>query len=100
MVRSLSSIVARIERLASRIRQYSRPVGCSECRGRKETTRIICVYGNERPDIPPQSRCETCGRVILPQFVTVVYDPRMKPPEEPTSWESLKDESKNPKSLT
>ena len=91
MMRSLSSVAARVERLASRIRQYSAPEGCSECRGEEQTSRIVCVYGDERPNIPSESRCETCGRVIPNRYIAIRYDPSMKPPEEPSSWESLED---------
>ena len=89
MVRSLSGVAARVERLASRIRRHPSADGCSECRGAEQTTRIVCVYGDEQPDVPPESRCETCGRVIPNRYLAIRYDPSMKPPEEPSSWESL-----------
>ena len=43
------------------------------------TLRLLCVYGDDVPDIPRESRCDGCGRVILYRFITVRYDKNMKP---------------------
>ena len=96
---SLSGVRARVDRLASRLRLSAQP-GCSECRGEEQTTRIVCVYGDEPPDIPADSRCETCGRVIAHRYVTVRWDVNMRPPEQPLTWEPLDDEPENPKRLS
>jgi hypothetical protein len=40
---------------------------------------VVCRYGDERPDIPAETRCEACGRVIPLHHVTIGYDMNMKP---------------------
>ena len=77
---SLKGVLSRVDRLASKLGQ-SGQAGCPQCRGREERTQIICVYGDAPADLPTETRCDSCGRVI--PFEYVAYDASMKPPEEP-----------------
>ena len=73
---SLSGVRSRVDRLALKL--VTPQTGCASCRGQDDTTRVCCIYGNEKPTIP-QTRCPACGRVIPVRWVTVVYDINMKP---------------------
>jgi hypothetical protein len=37
------------------------------------------VYGDEVPNIPKETRCESCGRLIPLRYATVRYDANMRP---------------------
>ena len=75
---SLSGVRSRVDRLALKL-VPAQSAGCSSCRGQEDTPRVVCVYGDEVPDIPAETRCEACGRVIPLRYVTVGYDLNMKP---------------------
>jgi hypothetical protein len=47
--------------------------------GQEDTPKVVCVYGDELPDIPTETRCRVRGRVIAFRYVTVGYDINMKP---------------------
>ena len=77
-MRSLAGVRMRTERLATRLMPPT-PVGCPSCRGKEATPKICCAYGDEAPEIPAESRCDVCGRLIPYRFATIVYDRNMKP---------------------
>ena len=54
-------------------------MGYPSCRGKEDTPRILCGYGDEVPVIPAESPCEACGRLIPYRFITVVCHASMKP---------------------
>jgi len=82
-MRSLTNVRSRVDRLAARLDCRARE-GCPQCRHEEDTTQILCVYGDAVAKIPPEARCGACGRVIPKQYLTVSYDERMRPPEQPT----------------
>jgi hypothetical protein len=84
MRRSLSGVQARVDRLASRLRQSAQR-RCSMCRGKDRITQLICVYGDEPPpdDLPAEAHCEACGRLIPYDYSVIAYHEGMKPPDEP-----------------
>jgi hypothetical protein len=54
--------------------------GCASCCGREDSPKVVCVYGDGVPNIPAETRCESCGRVIIPlRYVTIAYDINMRP---------------------
>ena len=75
---SLSGVRSRVDRLALKL-VTPQTAGCASCRGQEDTPRVVCVYGDEVPDIPSETRCEACGRVIPLRYVTIGYDINMKP---------------------
>jgi hypothetical protein len=75
---SLSGVRSRVDRLALKL-VPTQSAGCASCRGLEDTPRVACVYGNEVPNIPAETRCEACGRVIPLRYVTIRYDINMKP---------------------
>ena len=75
---SLSGVRSRLDRLALKL-VTPQPAGCSSCRGQEDTPRVVCVYGDEVPEVPSETRCEACGRVIPLRYVTIGYDINMKP---------------------
>jgi hypothetical protein len=75
---SLSGVRARVDRLAARL-HLSAQTGCSACRGKEDIPCVLCYYGSAVPDIPEESRCEACGRVVPYRYVLVGYDINMKP---------------------
>jgi len=78
---SLSGVRARVDRLASRLQQSAQG-GCSTCRGKEHTPQIRCVYGKESAaaDVPAESRCDACGRLITYDYVVIEYHESMAPP--------------------
>ena len=74
---SLSGVRSRVYPLA--LSWCPQAAGCVSCRGREDTPKVVCVYGDEVPDIPVETRCEVCGRVIPLRYVTIGYDINMKP---------------------
>jgi hypothetical protein len=76
--RSLTSVRSRVDRLALKL-VPTQAAGCASCRGQEDTPKVVCFYGDEVPDIPTETRCETCGRVIPLRYMTIGYDARMKP---------------------
>ena len=75
---SLSSVRSRVDRLALKL-VPAQAEGCASCRGQEDTPRVVCIYGDEVPDIPTEPRCDACGRVIPLRYVTIGYDINMKP---------------------
>jgi hypothetical protein len=75
---SLSGVRSRVDRLALKL-VSPQTAGCDSCRGREDTPTVLCFYGDERPDIPRETRCEACGRLIPMRYVAVGYDINMKP---------------------
>jgi hypothetical protein len=78
MRESLSGVRSRVDRLALKLVPLQ-AAGCASCGGREDTPKVVCVYGEEVPEIPPETRCEACGRVIPLRYVTIGYDINMKP---------------------
>ena len=79
---SLFGVRARVDRLASRLHLFAK-AGCSGCLGKEDTPCVLCYYGSAVPDIPAESQCEECGRVIPLQYAVVGYDVNMKPDDMP-----------------
>ena len=75
---SLSGIRSRVDRLALKLGSPGAD-GCLSCRNQEETTRVCCIYGNEKPKMPMETRCPACGRLIPVHWVSVAYDINMKP---------------------
>jgi hypothetical protein len=75
---SLSGVRTRVDRLAARLRLSAR-AGCHECRDKEQQPKIVVFYGSDAPDVPGESRCEACDRVIPYQYELVGYDANMKP---------------------
>jgi hypothetical protein len=73
---SLSGVRSRVDRLALKLAPVQ--VGCPSCRNQEDTTRVCCIYGNEKPKMP-ETRCHVCGRLIPVRWVSVAYDINMKP---------------------
>jgi hypothetical protein len=46
---------------------------------REDTPRVVCLYGDETPNIQAETLCEACGRAIPLRYVTIGYDINMKP---------------------
>ena len=74
---SLSGVRSRVDRLALKL-VPAQAAGCAACRGQEDTPRVVCVYGDEVPNIPVETRCDACGRVIPVRYVTIGYDANMK----------------------
>jgi hypothetical protein len=51
---SLSGVRSRVDRLALKL-VPAQAVGCASCRGQEDTPKMVCFYGNERPDIPSEA---------------------------------------------
>lgn len=80
MRRSLSGVRARVDRLASRLQQSANR-RCSMCQGKECITRVVCVYGDEAPpELPAESQCEACGRLIPYDYILIRYHQDMAPP--------------------
>jgi len=75
---SLSGVRSRVDRLALKL-VTPQAAGCPTCRGQEHTPKVVCLYGDEVPDIPTENVCDACGRVIPLRYVTVFYDRNMKP---------------------
>jgi hypothetical protein len=75
---SLSGVRSRVDRLALKL-VPAQAAGCVACRGQEDTPRVICVYGDDTPNVPAETRCEVCGRVIPRRFLVIAYDINMKP---------------------
>jgi hypothetical protein len=75
---SLTGVRSRVDRLALKL-VPAPAAGCASCRGQEDTPKVVCVYGDEPPNIRAETRCEACGRVIPLRYVTVRYDANMKP---------------------
>jgi NAD-dependent SIR2 family protein deacetylase len=75
---SLSGVRSRVDRLALKLGPLQ-AAGCASCRGQEDTPRVLCVYGDEIPDIPSEVRCEACERLIPLRHMIVRYDANMKP---------------------
>jgi hypothetical protein len=75
---SLSGVRSRVDRLALKL-VPAQAAGCSSCRGREDTPKVVCFYGDEVPNIPTETRCQECGRVIPLRYVIIGYDLNMKP---------------------
>jgi hypothetical protein len=74
---SLSGVRSRVDRLALKLVPQS--AGCPSCRGVEDSPKVVCVYGEEIPNIPVETHCGECGRVIPMRYLTIRYDPNMKP---------------------
>ena len=79
---SLSGVRSRVDRLALKL-VPAQAAGCASCRGQEDTPKVVCVYGDDVPNVPPETRCEACGRVIPLRFLTITYDINMKPDDMP-----------------
>ena len=75
---SLSGVRSRVDRLALKL-VPAQAAGCASCRGQEDTPKVVCVYGDDVPNVPPETRCEACGRVIPLRFLTITYHINMKP---------------------
>jgi hypothetical protein len=75
---SLSSVRSRVDRLALKL-VPPQSAGCAGCRGQEDTPKVVCIYGDELPNIHAETRCEACGRLIPVRYVIVRYDGNMKP---------------------
>jgi hypothetical protein len=75
---SLSGVRSRVDRLALKI-VPTQAAGCASCRGQEDTPKVVCVYGDEVPNIAAETRCEVCGAVIPFRYVTIGYDINMRP---------------------
>jgi hypothetical protein len=74
----LAGVRSRVDRLALKL-VPTQAAGCASCRGQVNTPKVVCFYGDEQPNIPVETRCESCGRVMPLAYVTISYDINMKP---------------------